>query len=218
MATYDLEEQEQISELKTWWNQHGNLVVALLAAGAIAAVGYQGWNWYQRNQTAQASAVYSALQKAVSERDARKAREVTGELIDKYAGTTYAGLAALVSAKVQYETGDARTAKVQLAWAAENAKDQELRDLARLRLAAVLTEEKAYDDALKQLASEPLAPFAARYAESRGDVLAAQGKAADAKAAYEAALARLDGAEKNSVGRGSVGRERVRIKLEALGE
>ena len=71
-----------------------------------------------------------------------------------------------------------KTAQAQLAWAAENAKD-EPRDLARLRLAAVLLDEKAYDEALKQLAAEPPA-FAARFDELKGDVLAAQGKKPEA--------------------------------------
>ncbi len=218
MAVYDLEEQEQLDELKTWWKQYGNLVTAFVVVVALGAVGWQAWNWWQRGQAAQAAAVYSTLEQAVAGHDAMKAREAAGELIDKFSGTTYAGLAALLSAKLQVDSGDLKTAKLQFAWAAEHAKDKELRDLARLRLAAVLLDEKAYDEALKQLADAPSAPFAPRYAEQKGDILAAQGKTAEAKAAYDSALAKLDEADKGAAdqGRGPY-RELLQIKRESLG-
>jgi predicted negative regulator of RcsB-dependent stress response len=218
MAVYDLEEQEQLDELKTWWKQYGNLVTAAVVAAALGMAAWQAWNWWQRDQTAQAGALYGKLEQAAAIHDAKNAREAAGELIDKFSGTTYAGLAALLSAKVQFETGDLKTAKVQFAWAAEHAKDRELRDLARLRLAAVLQDEKSYDDALKQLAEEPVAPFAPRYAEQKGDILAAQGKTLEAKAAYQAALAKLAEAEKGSADqRSGPYREVLQIKLEAQG-
>jgi predicted negative regulator of RcsB-dependent stress response len=188
MATYDLEEQEQLDELKTWWKMYGNIVTGILLVVALAVAGWQGWNWWQRQQAAQASAVFSALQTATAQRDAKLARELAGELIDKYSVTSYAGMGALLAARAQVDAGDAKNARVQLAWAAENARDPGLRDLARLRLAAVMLDEKAYDEAMSQLANEPGASFVPRFAELRGDILAAQGKAAEARTAYDLAL------------------------------
>lgn len=200
MAVYDLEEQEQLDELKTWWKQYGNLVTAIVVALAVAAVGWQGWNWWQRKQAAEASALYMGVQRAAAQNDAKRARDLAGELIDKYSLTAYAGMAAMLSGKAQVEAGDLKTGKAQLQWASENAKDPALRDLARLRLAGVLLDEKGHDEALKLLAGEPAAAsFAPRFAEMRGDVLAAQGKPAEAMAAYDAALAKLAAA----VGSGS---------------
>jgi len=197
MAVYDLEEQEQLDELKTWWKQYGNLVTGLLLLVALASAGWQGWNWWQRNQSAQASAVYFGLQDAAGKKDAKRSRELAGELIEKYSGTVYAGMGALLAARVQVDAGEAKNARVQLTWAAENAKDTGLRDLARLRLAAILLDEKAYDEAIKHLSAEPAAPFVPRFAELRGDVLAAQGKAAEAKAAYDVALSKIDAVPKD---------------------
>ncbi|OIQ96792.1 hypothetical protein GALL_212550 [mine drainage metagenome] len=217
MAVYDLEEQEQLDELKTWWKQYGNLVTGIVVAAALAMAAWQGWNWWQRSQAAQAGVAYAQLEQAVAAHDAQRTNEMAGELIDKFSGTAYAGLAALLSAKVQADAGDLKTAKLQLAWAAEHAKDQGLRDLARLRLGAVLLDEKAYAAALQQLAAEPAAPFAPRYAEERGDILAAEGKTADARAAYAAALAKLD-AEKGAADQGlQQYRQVLQIKLDALG-
>lgn len=109
-------------------------------------------------------------------------------------------------------------ARVQLAWAAENAKDPGLRDLARLRLAAVMLDEKAYDDAMKQLAAEPAAAFAPRFAELRGDIFAAQGKSAEARNAYDLALTKFDGLARDDENRQRGGyKDIVRTKRDSLG-
>lgn len=218
MAAYDLEEQEQLDELKTWWKLHGNLVTNILLAIALAAAGWQGWNWWQRQQSAQASVVFSGLQAAAAQRDAKRVRDLAGELIDKYSITDYAGMGALLAARIQVDAGDARNARVQLAWAAENARDPGMRDLARLRLATLMLDDKAYEDALKQLAAEPGAAFVPRYAEMRGDVYAAQGKQAEARNAYEAALTKYQAMAKDDVARLRGGyRDILQVKRDSLG-
>lgn len=218
MAAYDLEEQEQLDELKTWWKLHGNLVSNILLAVALAAAGWQGWNWWQRQQSAQASAVFSAMQTAAVQRDTKRVRDLAGELVDKYSITDYAGMGALLAARIQVDAGDPRNARVQLAWAAENARDPGLRDLARLRLATLMLDDKAYDDALKQLVAEPGVAFAPRFAELRGDILAAQGKLAEARGAYEAASAKLEALVKEDETRQRGGyREILHVKRDSLG-
>lgn len=214
MAVYDLEEQEQLDEIKTWWKQYGNLITWIVTAVAVALAGWQGWNWWQRNQAAQAASLYGALQVATMKGDFKQVRDAAGELIEKYPGTSYAGLAALMAAKVQAETGDAKNAKSQLGWAAEKADDPGVRDLARLRLATLLADEKAFDEALKQLAAEPSSYFAARFQELRGDILLGQGKAAEARTAYENAIARHDGARQGDALRGKAYRDILQVKLE----
>lgn len=214
MAHYDLEEQEQIDSIRTWWKMYGNLVTGIVVAGSLAVIGWQGWNWHQRSQSAQASAIYAALEQAVAVRDAQKVKAAAGELAEKFGGTSYAALGALVAARQSFDAGDLKTAKAQLTWAAEHGKD-EIRDLARLRLASVLLDEKAYDDALKQLEAAHAAAFAARFLELKGDVLAASGKKPEARTAYRAALDK-DGSRE---GRGGgAGRELLQQKLDNLGE
>jgi predicted negative regulator of RcsB-dependent stress response len=220
MATYDLEEQEQLDELKTWWKMYGNMVTAVLLAMAIAALGWQGWHWWQRQQAEKASALYAVAQEAMIKGDTRRTREVAGELIDKYSGTIYAGMGALLSAKAQTEGGDLKTAQVQLGWVAEHAKDQNLRDLARLRLAAILLDQNAYDEALKQLASPPTPKLAPRFGELKGDILAAQGKTAEAAGASDAVLAELAATAKGEDSTAAVAgvyREMIAGKRDAMG-
>jgi predicted negative regulator of RcsB-dependent stress response len=225
MAAYDLEEQEQLAEIKAWWKQYGNLVTGIVIAASIGVLAWQGWNWYQRNQAAQASAVYGVLQRAVLERDTQKTKVAAGELVEKYSSTVYAQLGALTAAKALYESGDRKSAQAQLSWIADNGKD-EIKDLGRLRLAAVLLDEKSYDEALKALSASHGAGFDGRFAEMKGDVLTAQGKKAEAAAAYKLVLAKLnegtkDGKNKNTLQAQEVNapyREMVQQKLDSLGD
>jgi len=210
MAHYDLEEQEQIASLKTWWNMYGNLVTGVVTVACVAVIGWQGWNWYQRGQSTQAAAIYGVLEQAVAVRDAQKIKAAAGELAEKYGNTAYASLGALLAGKQSFEAGDLKTAKAQLSWAADNGKD-EIKDIARLRLAAVLLDEKAYDEALKQLEVGHAPAFAVRFQELRGDILAAQGKKAEALVAYKAAQAKGEG-------KTGVGSELLQQKIDSLGE
>jgi predicted negative regulator of RcsB-dependent stress response len=214
MAHLDLEEQEQIDSLKTWWKMYGNLVTGVVMAASIAVIAWQGWGWYQRSQAAQAAAIYGVLEQAAAMRDGQKVKSAAGELAEKFGGTSYAWLGALVAARQSFDSGDLKTARAQLGWAADNAKD-EVKDLARLRLAAVMLDEKAYDEALKQLETPHAPAFDARFLELKGDVLTAQGKQPEARAAYKAAL---DKGEVRTDRGSAAGRELLRQKLDSLGE
>jgi predicted negative regulator of RcsB-dependent stress response len=207
MATYDLEEQEQIAQLKGFWSHYGNLIVIAISVALLVVAAWRFWGWYQTSQSVQAAAIYSELQKAAGANDAKKVRELAGSLLESHAGSLYAALGALISAKVHFDAGDLKTARVQLQWVADKARDPEVQAVARLRLAAVLLDEKAYDDALKALAAKPPASFEALFEDARGDVLLAQGKGADARAAYQAALSKLGAGE-------DAARELIQLKLD----
>ena len=206
----DLEEQEQVAELKAWWTQHGNRILAVVIAVAVAVVGWQGWRWYEHGQAAQASVLYDTLSKAAQAGDAKALRDAAGTLVESYPRTLYASMGALLAAKFYFERNDLKNAKAQLQWVIEHSPAEDFRDLARLRLAAVLVDEKAYDEALK-LVDAPHAPaYDAQYAALKGDVLVAKNQLAEARAAYQAALEKAER-------RDSPFRESVRMRLEALG-
>ncbi len=206
----DLEEQEKLDELKAWWKHYGGLVAASVLAVAVSAAGWTGWQWYQRNQAAEASMLYESLAKAAQANDAKALRDAAGTLVESYPRTLYAAMGALVSARYYFDRNDLKNAKVQLQWVIDRAPSDDFRDLARLRLAAVLLDEKAYDEALK-LAEAPHAPaYDAQYAALKGDVLAARKQAAEARAAYKLALEKAGKDERAF-------RESVRMRLEGLG-
>lgn len=210
MAAYDLEEQEQLAALKAWWQENGNLVMTAVSLVLIVLAAWQGWNYYQRNQAVQASGLYDAVQKAARAGDLKQVRESAGAVLENYPRTAYAALAALVSAKAHFQGGDLKTARAQLAWVAENAKDEGLQDIARLRLASVMLDEKAYDEALKVLEAKHGAAFDALFLAAKGDVLVAQDKKDEARSVYQAALEKADARDAGL--RGS-----IQLRLDALG-
>ena len=208
----DLEEQEQVAELKAWWAQYGRLVVAVVTGAVLALGGWQGWRWYQARQAQEASVLFDALSRGAQAGDAKAVRDAAGALLEKYPRSLYAAMGALGSARFYFDRGDLKTAKAQLSWAADNARNDDFRDLARLRLAGVLLDEKAYDEALKQLDAPHAEALDAQYGALRGDILVAKGQPKEARSAYRAAL---DKAEKNR--ENAAFRETLRMRLDALG-
>jgi predicted negative regulator of RcsB-dependent stress response len=206
----DLEEQEKVDELRAWWKQYGTLVSSAILVVALAAAAWSGWHWYQRGQAAEASMVYETLSKAVRENDAKAVRDAGGSLVESYPRTLYASMGALLSARFYFDRNDLKSAKAQLQWVVERSPSEEFRDLARLRLGAVLLDEKDYDAALKAAEAPRRAAFDAQFAALRGDILAAKNQSADAKAAYRLALEKAGKDERAF-------RESVRVRLEGLG-
>jgi predicted negative regulator of RcsB-dependent stress response len=211
MAAYDLEEQEQIAQIKAWWAQYGNLVVTVLLVLALGFAGWTLWNKHRSTSAAEASTLYFALQRAAETDDAAQVRKLAGEMISKHGGTVQAQLGELLSAGVQFQKNDLDNARPHLEWAADKGKDVVLRDIARLRLAAVLMQQGAVDEALARLQPVPEGVLHARFEDLRGDALASQGRAAEARTAWQAAFAALG----NTADEASL-RNAIRIKLESL--
>lgn len=205
----DLEEQEQLAQFKHFWNKYGNLITwaLIIVLGGFAA--YNGWNLWQNRQAAQASALYAEVERAAATGDQARVQRAFDDIRDQYAGTTYAQQAALLAARALQEGGKPDAAKSALAWVAEKSSDAGYQSIARLRLAGLLADAKAYDEALAQLA-KPMAPeFEPLAADRRGDILQLQGKTAQAKAEYLKALPGLDARADY--------RRLVEVKLAALG-
>ena len=209
MAVYDLEEQEQIDEIKAWWKQYRSLVLLVVAVAAITVSGIQGWRYHENKQGFEAGELYAQLQAAVSSNEPRKVQDIAAVIADRYARTGYAAYAALAAAKAAFDSGDTATARARLQWVVDNGRDDATRDIARLRLAGVLLDEKQYDDALKLLDTQHMEALSALYADLKGDVLMAQGKVGEARAAYQRALDK-------SEAKGTY-RTLIQIKLDALG-
>jgi predicted negative regulator of RcsB-dependent stress response len=205
---YDIEEQEQIDALKAWWKENGKLVMLAVAAFVISLAGVQGWRYYQTQQAQHAAAAYAALEPALAGGDLAKARQAAQALREAFPKSPYAARAALGAARVAVDKQDLDAARVELQWAADNAREESLRDTARLRLARVLLAQQHYDEALAALGAAPTPSFQALYADLRGDVLQAQGKPEAAREAYQQALEKA-GAE-------SAFRGLVEVKRDAL--
>ncbi len=188
---YDLEEQEKLDALKAWWDRYGTISMALLLAVVASFAGWRGWQWYQGHQAGQAMGYFEALESAAGQNgdDAvARIKAASATLRGEYASSGYAARGVLVAAWALERRGDLEGAREQLQWLATGSTAPALAPIARLRLAGVLLQEKKYDEALAQLQGEAPAGFAALYADRRGDILAAQGKTAEALEAWRAAV------------------------------
>lgn len=205
---YDLEEQEQIASLKAFWSKYGNLITWVLIIVLGSYSGYMYWKNRQVSQASEASALYDQLQLSLTAKDNVKVQRIAGDVETRYASSSYAQMSALAAAKSAFDAADLKTAKAQLNWVVAHG-NEEYQSIAKLRLAGVLLDEKAYDEGLKLLATPFLPQFAGAVADRKGDILVAQNKVAEARAAYQAALDAMD--QKNP------GRQLVQLKLEAIG-
>lgn len=205
----DLEEQEQLDQLKHFWAQYGNLITWILIAVLGAFAAWQGWQRWQQHQAAQASAMYDELERMVQQADTAKVERAFGDMRQRFGGTTYAMQGGLLAAKAYHDAGKTDLAKEALGWVAREAGDPAYQAIAKLRLAGLLAEAKSYDEALAQLQGSFPEAFAPLVADRRGDIHMLQGKSAEAKAEYQKAY---DGLESRVDYR-----RLVAIKLDALG-
>ena len=209
MATYDLDEQERLDELKAWWKRWGTLLMFGLAVAIAAAAGWRYWQNHMMTQTLEAATVYEKLTQSLASNDSKAALEAGSMLIDRYKGTAYAPRAALLLAKLNVSNKDMKSAQAQLEWAVANSKEPAVKDLARLRLAGVQLDQQQYEAAQKTLSSAHSDAFASRFDDMKGDVLLAQGKKPEARTAYQAAFGKMT--EDNPY------RNIVELKMDALG-
>ena len=205
----DLEEQEQLDQIKHFWKQYGNLItwVLIVVFGGIAAFNF--YNYWNRSQSAQSAAMYDQVERAAQTGDLALLDRALSDMKDKFGGTTYAQQAALLAAKTFYEKGNKDAARAALAWVADKASDDGYQAIARLRLAGILIETKAYDEAMKQLSASFPKEFDPLVADRKGDVFLIQGKKAEARAEYEKAWKGLEDRAEY--------RRLVEVKLNAMG-
>ena len=205
----DLEEQEQLDQLKHFWAKYGNLIswVLIVVFGSFAA--YNGWNWWQRNQSAKAAVLYEEVDRAVQAKDLDRVGRVLSDMRADFGGTTFSAQAGLLAGKALFEGGQLDKAREALQAVLSDSKDEGLQAVARLRLASVELQAGQPDAALQVLQAKVPASFEPLMADRRGDVLLAQGKADEATAQYEAAWKALDA--------GNELRRLVAVKLASLG-
>ncbi len=205
----DLEEQEQLDQLKHFWNTWGTPITAVLLVvmGGLAA--WNGYQYWQNRQASQAAALLDAVEVAVQARDQARVELAFGDLKNKYAGTPQADMGAFASAKAMQDSGNLDAAKSALTWVAEHSSDAGYKAIAKLRLSAILLEQKDYASALQQLQGNFPAEFEGVVADRKGDLLVLLDRRADAIAEYKIAFKTLDETIEY--------RRLVEIKLNALG-
>lgn len=209
MAALDLQEQEQIDAIKGWWQENSKWVLGAVTLAAVSFAAYQFWHNYQLKQSAAASTLYGEFSRQLESGDRKRVDDAANAVIDQYGGTAFAPRAQLLAAQTDLSAGDANAARGRLQWVIDHASEDGLKEVARLKQASILLDEKSYPAALALLNMKHAESFDGLYADLRGDVLQAQGDPAGARGAYQLALSKTD--EK------AVYRNLIQMKLDALG-
>lgn len=197
-----LTEEEQVENLKRLWKEYGTTIIASVVVATAGYFGFDYWKGQQQAKAEQASAYYEQLVQAAQapadaegESDANVAH-LTGQIKETAPDSAYAAEAAFFAAKRAVETDNLDEAQSQLQWVLDNSSQPAFQQIARLRLARVMSAQGDHDGALAQLDGQAVAGFEAELAEVRGDILTAQGKTSEARSAYEQALQTLDSAQR----------------------
>jgi len=209
MSELDLHEQEQVDALKAWWKVNSNWVYGLAIVSLLAFAGSQFWKQHQASQAAGAASLYSEVMKQVGSGDAKRIGDAADALADRFATSPYAVRAQMFAAQTSLQMGDMAGAKPRLNWVIEHAAEEGVEHVAHLQLASILLDEKEYEAALKQLATEHPAAYDGVYADMKGDVLFAMGKTDDARIAYKQALEKSDAQ--------AAQRNLIQLKLDGMG-
>lgn len=205
----DLEEQEQLDQLKHFWKQYGNLITWLLIVVLGCVAGWNFYQYWQRSQASQAAVMFDELGRAAAAGDSAKLDRVFGDMKERFGSTVYAQQAGLIAAKQYHSAKRIDSAVGALTWVADQSTDAGYQAIARLRLADILAEKKSTDEALKVLSGSFPVGFEALVADRKADILLIQGKNKEATAEYQKAF--------NSFGDRTEYRRLVEIKLNALG-
>lgn len=209
MSELDLHEQEQVDAIKSWWKENSSWVYGLVTVSLLAFAGNQFWKQHQGNQATGAASLYAEVMKQTASGDAKLIGDAADALAERFAASPYATRAQLLAAQTSEQADDATRAKARLWWVIEHADEEGLQHVARLKLAAMMLDEKLYDDALKQLGTAHPAAFDSVYADLKGDVQVAMGKIDDARISYKQALEKADAQ--------AAQRNLIQLKLDGLG-
>lgn len=207
MAAYSREEEEQLEDLKKWWEKYRNPLIYGLLAGIVTIVGVRAWVTHQGNLAVSASNEYEQLQVESRAGNVDAVLKRGGYIIDTYPRTPYAALSAFILAREYVDKGDLPAARTRLEWVVEHAKQPEFVHIARLRLGKLMLAMGEGAQALALLEPVQGDAYAAEYEELKGDIYAETGQTAKARQAYQLAL--------DMLGTGA-GSRMLRIKLDNL--
>jgi len=192
MAEEYLTDDEQLEAVKHLIVEYAPWLIGGVLVGATAFFGYRYFQNYTNERAYKAAAEFSALTAALRQNDKPKSRQIADQLIKDYASSPYADQAQLTLARLDVDDGQLDKAIAPLTQVMNDSKDTELRRVARLRLARVLTGQGKADDASKTLAEPMPAAVSAPYHEVRGDAFFAKKDTPHAIAEYQAALGAAD--------------------------
>jgi predicted negative regulator of RcsB-dependent stress response len=183
-----LSEKEQIEKMRTWWSDYGLYVIGGVVLGAAILFGI---NYYQTQKVETeiaASVHYDEVAEHVVNGDLDAAEASAAKLDSEFGNSTYAAQSKLAMSRLYMDRNRDEDAAQALRELLETSGFENLKHIARVRLAKILLYQGKPEDVLSLLEGQGNAAFAARYAEELGDAYVALGRYEEARASYQAAL------------------------------
>ena len=209
MATFDLDEQEQLDALQQFWRSYGRIVMAVVLAVVVGFGGTKWWEHQTKTESQSASAAFNKLEAIQAVEDFDLLSSLSDEIITEYGDTYYAELARLNLAKTETDVGNYEEGINLLSGVVNDSRDSSLVALARLRIAALYVMTEQFESAMLALDGDADASMSGLFADMRGDIYAAQELQDEARAAYQEALSLLQ--------EGNPWVDIVQIKIDSLG-
>ena len=187
MTAYKTEE-EQVEDIKRWWEKNGKFVIILGIVVVASVIGFKTWNEFKIQTASQASSQYDLMMEELAGGQNDSVVQRGASIIKKTPELSYAALSAMTVAKVHVEKGELDQAATQLNWALLNTKDEKLQHVARVRLAKVLSAQEKFAEALTHANFPQQGAFSSQYSIVKGDIYYKKGEFGSAKTAYQAAI------------------------------
>jgi len=184
-----LSEKEQIEQMRTWWSEYGNYVIAGVVIGAALLFGFNYEKRTRLEAQYAASALYEDLTNIVVDAKVEEAEALVEQLGADYPGSNYAAQARLAMARLYMDENRDQDASDTLNDVLTSPVGEEFKQVARLRLAKIMLYQDKATAVLDLLEGMNDGAFAARYADARGDAFHALGRMDEARTAYQLALA-----------------------------
>ena len=188
----DLSEKEQIEEIRRWWSEYGWFVIGGVVIGVALLL---GWNYFQGQKYAErqeASTLFETLIDHVDDGNAEAAETVLNDLTTNYPQTVYAAQSQMAVARLYMDQNRDQDAADALQSVIDSDAGDELKHIARLRLARIFLYQEKAQEVVDLLSAQDESPFSASYNEVIGDAQLALGNVGAAEAAYQKVLADPD--------------------------
>lgn len=182
MLIQEVEEDLRREQYIRIWRAYGKYMIAAMVGVVLLVAGYQGWKSWEHNARSAEAARFSAAIVAVTEGRTDEALKMLGALSSE-STTGYLVLSAMAEAELRRSNGDVEGAVQAYQRLIDGGAPVLYRDLARLKLAMLLLEQKEPAKASEQLGTLMLASNPWRVSAMELQALVALQQADKARAA-----------------------------------
>ncbi|KES10804.1 hypothetical protein SASC598O02_007500 [Snodgrassella alvi SCGC AB-598-O02] len=183
-----IQDEQEVANFKFFWQRWGRWIFAILVVTALAYLGYVLYQGHLRKNNEKASVVFDTFVTQATANNMPASKKALLELQQNYPDTINTTQATLMMAGSAFDDGKYDEAIKHLQWVKERQHSDLLQAIVAQRLATVYLQQNKFSEALSALDIQVDNHFKPTLLETKGDVLYAQKKTAEAITAYEQAL------------------------------